>query len=96
MIHRKKDQVRIWLVSNGPFNLTGLESYFEIKSLRNDGAGSDSDFGSLWMYVICQIMTRERLQSTSWNLGSEKYTGERLRLTGKIWRFRSFHGIMND
>ena len=31
-------------------------------------------FGSFWVYVICQIMARERLQLTSWNLASEKYT----------------------
>ena len=47
-------------------------------------------------YVICQIMARERLQLTSWNLASEKYTDEKFWLTGKIWRFRSFHGNMND
>ena len=44
-------------------------------------------FGSLWIYVICQIMAREGLQLTSWNLASEKYTDE---------RFWSFHGNMND
>ena len=52
--------------------------------------------GSLWVYVICQIMARERLQLTSWNLASEKCTDERFWLTGKSWRFRSFHGNMND
>ena len=31
-------------------------------------------FGSLWVYVICQIVVRERLQLTSWNLASEKYS----------------------
>ena len=31
-------------------------------------------FGSLWVYVICQIVARERLQLTSWNLASEKYS----------------------
>ena len=34
-------------------------------------------FGILWVYVICQIMARERLQLTSWNLASEKYTDEK-------------------
>ena len=53
-------------------------------------------FGILWVYVICQIMTRERLQLTSWNLASEKYTDEKFWLTAKIWRFRSFDGKMND
>ena len=57
---------------------------------------AEHSFGSLWVYVICQIMARERLQLTSWNLASEKYTDERFWLTGKIWRFRSFHGNMND
>ena len=52
--------------------------------------------GSLWVYIICQIMARERLQLTSWNLASEKYTDERFWVTGKIWCFRSFHGNMND
>ena len=53
-------------------------------------------FGSLWVYVISQIMARERLQLTGWNLASEKYTDERFWLTDKIWRFRSFNGNMND
>ena len=57
---------------------------------------AEHSFGSLWVYVICQIMARERLQLTSWNLASEKYTDERFWLTGKIWRFRSFHGNMNN
>ena len=52
--------------------------------------------GQFWQFVICQIMARERLQLTSWNLASEKYTDEKFWLTGKIWRFRSFHGNMND
>ena len=41
-------------------------------------------------------MARERLQLTSWNLANENYTSETFWLTGKIWRFRSFHGNMND
>ena len=41
-------------------------------------------------------MTRERLQLTSWNLASEKYTDERFWLTGKIWHFQSFHGNKNN
>ena len=53
-------------------------------------------FGILRVYVICQIMARERLQLTSWNLASEKYTDEKFWLTAKIWRFRSFDGKMND
>ena len=57
---------------------------------------AEHSFGSLWVHVICQIMTIERLQLTNWNLASEKYTDERFWLTGKIWRFRSFHGNMND
>ena len=28
--------------------------------------GSEHSFGSLWVYVICQIMARERLQLISW------------------------------
>ena len=59
---------------------------------------AEHSFGSLWVYIICQIMARERLQLTSWawNLASEKYIDERFWLTGKMWRFRSFHGNMND
>ena len=53
-------------------------------------------FGSLWVYVIRQITARERFQLTSWNLAGEKFTDERLWLTGKTWRFRSFHGNTND
>ena len=53
-------------------------------------------FGSLWVYVICQIKAREMLQLTSWNLASKKYTDERVWLTGQMWRFRGFHGNMND
>ena len=56
---------------------------------------AEHSFGSLWVYVICQIMTRGRLQLTSWNLASEKFTDEKFRLTGKMWRFRHFHGNMN-
>ena len=58
---------------------------------------TDHSFGSLWVYVICQIIVaRERLQLTSWNLASEKYTDERLWLTGKMWHFCCFHGNMNE
>ena len=45
---------------------------------------AELSFGSLWVYVICQIVERERLQLTSWNLASEKYTDEGSWLTGKI------------
>ena len=57
---------------------------------------AEHNFGSLWVYVICQIKARERLQLTSWNLASKKYTDERVWLTGQMWRFRGFHGNMND
>ena len=57
---------------------------------------AEHSFGSLWVYVICQIMSRERLQLTRWNLASEKYIDETFWLAGKMWRFRSFHGNMND
>ena len=57
---------------------------------------AEHSFGSLWVYVICQTMARERLQLTSWNLESETYTDEKFWLTGEIWGFRSFHGNMND
>ena len=42
---------------------------------------AEHSFGSLWVYVICQIMTRGRLQLTSWNLASEKFTDEKFWLT---------------
>ena len=38
---------------------------------------SEHSFDSLWVYVLCQIMARERLQLTSWNLASEKYIDKR-------------------
>ena len=57
---------------------------------------AEHSFGSLWVRVICQMMVRESLQLTGWNLASEKYTDEKFWLTGKIWHFRSFHGNMND
>ena len=58
---------------------------------------AEHSFGSLLVYAInCQIMARERLQLTDWNLVNEKYTDERFWLTGKMWRFQSFHGNMND
>ena len=57
---------------------------------------AEHSFGILWVYVICQIMARERLQLTSWNLASEKYANERFWLTGKISSFRSFRGNMNE
>ena len=56
----------------------------------------EHSFGSLWVYVICKIMTRERLQLTSWTLASEKYTDEGFWLTSKMLCFRRFHGNMND
>ena len=57
---------------------------------------TEHSLGSLWVYVICQIMARERLQFTSWNVAKETYTHKRLWLAGKMCRFRSFHGNMND
>ena len=57
---------------------------------------AEHSFGSLWVYVICQIMARERLQLTNWNLASEKYTDIRFWLAGKMCRFGSFHGNMKD
>ena len=57
---------------------------------------AEHSFGGLWVYVICQIMARERLQLTCWNLASEKYTDEKFWLTGKIWPFPSFHGNINN
>ena len=56
----------------------------------------EHSFGSLCVHVICQIMARERLQLTSWNLAVEKYTDKRFWLTGKMWRFCSFRGNMNN
>ena len=32
---------------------------------------AEHSFDSLWVYVICQIKARERLQLTSWNLASK-------------------------
>ena len=57
---------------------------------------AEHSFGSSCVYVICQIMARERLQLTSWNLAIEKYTDERFWLTAKMWRFCSFRGNMKD
>ena len=57
---------------------------------------AEHSFGSLWLCVICQIMARERLLLTSWNLAIEKCTDKRFWLTDKNWRFRSFHGNMDD
>ena len=67
-----------------------------MKCVRGNIKVSEHSFSSLWVCVICQIIARERLQVTSWNLASEKYTDEKFWLTAKIWRFRSFHGNMND
>ena len=39
---------------------------------------AEHSFGSLWVYVICQIMARERFQLTNWNLASEKYADEKI------------------
>ena len=66
-----------------------LNSFYWIKV-------SEHSFGSLWVYVICQIMARERLQLTTRNLASEKYTDRKFWMTSKMWRFRSFHGNMSD
>ena len=72
-----------------------LETVFESFQLFDFKVAKHS-FGSLWLYVICQIMARERLLLTSWKLASEKCTDERFWLTGKSWRFPGFHGNMND
>ena len=71
------------------FQLSSLEKIPKLKL-------AEHSLGSLWVYVICQIMARKRLQLTSWNLEREKYTDETFWLTGKIWRFCSFHGNMDD
>ena len=57
---------------------------------------AEHSFVSLWVQATRQIMARERFQLTSWNLASSKYTDKWFWLTGKISRFRSFHGNMND
>ena len=57
---------------------------------------AEHSFDNLWLCVICQIMARERLLLASWNLASEKCTDERFWWTGNNWRFRSFHGNIND
>ena len=72
---------------------TGFENFFISRASLKV---AEHSFGSFWVYVICQIMAREGLQLTSWNLASGKYIDERFWLTGKIWHFRSFHGNMND
>ena len=43
-----------------------------------------------------EIMAREGLQLTSWNLANLKYVDEKFWLAGRIWHFRCFHGNMND
>jgi len=86
--------------ANGQFQKqteSGKEHFDDVKILSfYSFKVAEHSFGSLWVYVICQIMAREGLQLTSWNLADEKYTDERFWLTGKIWHFRSFHGNMND
>ena len=89
--------IRIITYDNIFVGQTHLGNYW----ISNNGGSSivkvaEHSFCSLWIYVICQIMVRERLQITSWNLASEKYTDKRFWLTVKMWRFRSFHGNMND
>ena len=89
--------IRIITYDNIFVGQTHLGNYW----ISNNGGSSivkvaEHCFGSLWIYVICQIMVRERLQITSWDLASEKYTDERFWLTVKMWRFRSFHGNMKD
>ena len=81
-----------------PMNYNDLEMMIntELANINTWLQVAEHSFRSLWVYVICQIMAREGLQLTSWNLASEKYTDERFWLTGKIWRFRSFHGNIND
>ena len=77
------------------YHFIGKKNPFRM-STKHSIKVAEHSFNSLWSYVICKIMARERLQLTSWNLESEKYTDERFWLTGKMWRFRSFHGNMND
>ena len=70
--------IRIITCDNIFVGQTHLGNYW----ISNNGGSSivkvaEHSFGSLWIYAICQIMVRERLQITSWNLASEKYTDER-------------------
>ena len=83
---QKNGNRAIWLVYQTDTNAPG---FWLVKV-------AEHSFGSLWLYVICQIMARERLLLTSWNLASEKCTDKRFWLTDKNWRFRSFHGNMDD
>ena len=83
-------------VANGRWNPTNwiLIIFWQTPTWRRLQVG----WTQFWQFVsvfIGQIMARERLQLTSWNSASEKYTDERFWLTGKICRFRSFHGNMN-
>ena len=60
---------QIWiLLSVFHFRLTLYISFFVFASLwKTDNKVAEHSFGSLWVYVICQIMERERLQLKSWN-----------------------------
>ena len=53
---------------NGPSTIHENQTWLKV---------AEHGFGSLWVYVICQIMAREKLQLTSWNLAREKYTDEK-------------------
>ena len=52
-----------------------------------------------WQFVsICHLLNHgnRKVAAYKLKLASEKYTDERFWLTGKMWRFRCFHGNMND
>ena len=54
----------------------------------------EHSFGSLWVYFISRLEKYCSSQAETWLV--KKYTDERVWLTGQVWRFRNFHGNMND
>ena len=56
---------------------------------------AEHSFGSFWVYSFAKSW-QEKGCSSQAELASEKYTDEKFWLTGKMWRFRSFYGNMND
>ena len=60
---------------------------------------AEHSFGSLWVDVISQIMARERMQLTSWNLASEKYADNQkyeYECRAKLIKLRKRHLIVKQ
>ena len=74
--------LRLYALSLSSWRLYGEQGQNLIKV-------AEHSFGSLWVYSFAKSWQEK-------GCSSQAETFERFWLTGKIWRFHSFHGNMND